>query len=511
VGEAENGLEAVELFKSGLPDIAFLDIRLPGLSGLEAARKLKQLSPSAKIIIVTAYQEFDYVHEALQLGASDFLLKPYLYKDILPILEKVVEEIRRSRKEMEEEEKLKEQLAGALPYILLSFAHDLLSGTLTADDYENICARANFLGIYPLPSQVMLADINGFAEMTAEQSEIRKQYLKNSVFQAIKSVTDENNALLYPENDDHFVILFATPIEDNFNRAHQLAEKIRSAVEQSTEATVTIGIGRRYDPLSLRFSYREAREAQGLGSFFLGANAVVSIDQLDNVKIDIDDNHLAQMEMTLLEAVRYGDKQRATRTGRELLKTLLTYTDSPGLDAVKIRMTELLILISRHTIDGGQFKQLAAMNLSYLRKLAHLKDVNSTIEWLESVITSYIDVNYNDTGKPSQAVRRAIQYIREHFANKLTLEEISKIVFLNPYYFSRVFKHETGHTFIEYLTNIRMEHAMSLLVSSKMSINAVSRSVGYDDPNYFARLFSRKFGVTPREYRQGNGGRTMAQ
>lgn len=506
VGDAENGVQAVELFQSSPADIVFLDIKMPGLSGLAVARKLKQVSPSVKIVMVTAYQEFDYVQEALRLGASDFLLKPYLYRDIFPILQKAVLEIDHERMETQKEQKLMEQLDGAFPYILMSFVNDLLAGGFTSDDYNDICARANFLGICSLPSQVLLADINGFAEITAKQTEVYKQYLKHSVFSTIKTITDASHALLCPQNDDHFLVLLDAPSNSNSDESHELAERIRSAVEADTEATVTIGIGRRYDPLSLRVSYREACEAQQLGSFFLGPNTVVSFEQLDNMKMQIDDEYAGKMETTLLEAVRYGDKELAINIGRQLLSEFIGNTDTPVLDIVKIRMVELLVLISRHATDATKYSQLSEINLSYIRKLAYLNNINSVIEWLESVIIGYINSNpCSCSDKPSYPVRTAMQYIKDHFGHRLTLEEISKIVFLNPYYFSRVFRQETGCTFIEYLTNTRIEHAKTLLLSAKITINAISRSVGYDDPNYFARLFNKRIGCTPREYRRLNG------
>ncbi|MBI4317082.1 MAG: response regulator [Chloroflexi bacterium] len=94
VGEASNGQEAVELVRSLKPDLVLLDIRMPGLDGVSAAEQIRRLSPSIRIVVLTAYPDFAYAQKMLRLGASDYLLKPSSPDSILDVIEQVAREIR---------------------------------------------------------------------------------------------------------------------------------------------------------------------------------------------------------------------------------------------------------------------------------------------------------------------------------------------------------------------------------------------------------------------------------
>ncbi|MFY9417094.1 MAG: AraC family transcriptional regulator, partial [bacterium] len=99
-------------------------------------------------------------------------------------------------------------------------------------------------------------------------------------------------------------------------------------------------------------------------------------------------------------------------------------------------------------------------------------------------------------------IAQAKRYMAQHFAKQLTLEEVARQVHLSPYYFSRLFKEREGLTFIEYLTNLRLEEAKRLLLKTEDKIEAIARRVGYGEANYFSRLFKRKVGMSPSEYRK---------
>ncbi|WP_308737691.1 AraC family transcriptional regulator [Paenibacillus sp. AR247] len=96
---------------------------------------------------------------------------------------------------------------------------------------------------------------------------------------------------------------------------------------------------------------------------------------------------------------------------------------------------------------------------------------------------------------------RALLYIRGKFQEELSLEDVAEHVHLNPYYFSKVFKQQTGETFIDYVTRLRIDKAKELMKDGRYSMKEVCYQVGYKDPNYFSRVFKKVTGVTPSEYR----------
>ena len=102
----------------------------------------------------------------------------------------------------------------------------------------------------------------------------------------------------------------------------------------------------------------------------------------------------------------------------------------------------------------------------------------------------------------NRLVRRAQEYIQENYRRDLSLDELSKELDISPYYFSKLFKEETGSNFVEYLTNLRMSRAQELLKDERCSMKEICLEVGYSDPNYFSRIFKKNFSVTPTEYRE---------
>ena len=231
-----------------------------------------------KVIVVTAYDEFAFAQKAVHLGISDYILKPCLPDNLFPILEAAIAEIETERKREQQEESVKLQLQEVMPYIQMSLAYDLLSGTCT--DEDSLKSRFEFIGGKKLPSVVMVVDIDSFTQTMSKKSEAEKQYLKNHVYQTIKDTLNDQTAFALPRSLDEIVVFLTDGNSQSEAKlkALELAEKIRSSVESATFITVTSGIGRFHSPVSLYRSYEEACEAQQLAKFFLGSNLVIHID-----------------------------------------------------------------------------------------------------------------------------------------------------------------------------------------------------------------------------------------
>ncbi len=101
------------------------------------------------------------------------------------------------------------------------------------------------------------------------------------------------------------------------------------------------------------------------------------------------------------------------------------------------------------------------------------------------------------------AIKMAKRDIEENFSKDISLDDVSRVVNISPYYFSKIFKEESGSNFIEYLTGIRIERAKDLLINSDKSMKEICSLCGYTDPNYFSRSFKKNVGVTPTEYKEG--------
>jgi two-component system response regulator YesN len=127
--EAANGEEAVNLARTHKPDIILMDIKMPGLTGLQAASIIQQEQPDIKIVMLTAYNEFSYVQKALKLGARDYLLKPVRPNKLMQLLAEIRQEIQSERQELRTVEIVKDSLQKTMPVIEANLVENLIRGT----------------------------------------------------------------------------------------------------------------------------------------------------------------------------------------------------------------------------------------------------------------------------------------------------------------------------------------------------------------------------------------------
>ena len=177
---------------------------------------------------------------------------------------------------------------------------------------------------------------------------------------------------------------------------------------------------------------------------------------------------------------------------------------SGSIEEMQIRALELLIKLEQKAVASGRLRNRQKKH--YIQELRNCTDRQILKKWFwEQTRDISRSVEENRERQSESVMEKAKKYIRENFQKELTLDEVSKIVDISPYYFSKLFKQETGENFIEYLTKIRMKNAEMLLRDSHYSIKEVCIMSGYGDPNYFSRIFKKYEGVTPSEYRERLG------
>jgi two-component system response regulator YesN len=166
-------------------------------------------------------------------------------------------------------------------------------------------------------------------------------------------------------------------------------------------------------------------------------------------------------------------------------------------------LIEYLVMVHRRAMESGVSEDSCLKYTEYIQEMLLIENIEKLILWCINrirYITQKIQKVKSEKG--NYLIERAKTYIKEHFNEELTLEDLSKNLNISPQYFSKLFKEQTGYNFIEYLTYIRIEHSKYLMASTDMTIKEICYSVGYSDPNYFSRLFKKKHGaVTDKLYK----------
>lgn len=209
-----------------------------------------------------------------------------------------------------------------------------------------------------------------------------------------------------------------------------------------------------------------------------------------------------EKERELTAAISQGDKTTAAALLNEVLGHIFFFTRDP--DTIQARVTELLVLLSRAAIyGGGDADLILEISYRYMQKLRQLHSQEEIAQWLAKVLNRYTDLVFDlMDSKHKNVIRKAVSYMKRHFTQKLTLNDVADYVGYSPSHFSKVFKDEMGCGFRTYLNQLRVEKSKALLLSGGTSIAEICDACGFEDQSYYCKVFKRIVGVTPDRYRK---------
>lgn len=246
-----------------------------------------------------------------------------------------------------------------------------------------------------------------------------------------------------------------------------------------------------------QLSSQQARLAEEIQARKRAELAMSTIESRANSMNSLDKEH------ELRAMVRSGDNLVAQKLLENLLADIIK--ENPGdVDIVKSRLSELVVIISRAAVDGGAtLNNILQQNALFFQDLQAITSANELCSWSKTMLDTFMnDVADHKNQKNLQAIQKAAEYIRKNYRNKLTIDDIAQEVYLSPCYVSRIFKQGLGCTLMEYLTQIRVEEAKTLLKNPKYNIMQVAEESGFEDPGYFTRVFKKLEGITPSRYKQ---------
>jgi len=223
----------------------------------------------------------------------------------------------------------------------------------------------------------------------------------------------------------------------------------------------------------------------------------------ENHFIYISSIYPLETERELLRRVKLGDKEGAKEVLNEILGKIL-FKNAGRIELVRARILELAVVLSRAAVEGNaELEMILGLNFEYIQKLGKNKSIEELCVWIVEVLDRFTECVYeNKNIKNINIIRKAREFIRANYKKKIKLENISKAVYLSPYYLSRIFKKETESTLFQYLTNVRIEEAKRLLETTQYSTTRISFEVGCTDQSYFCKVFKKIEGISPYKYRK---------
>ncbi len=502
-GEATDGEIALSMIHELKPDILITDIKMPFMDGLQLAEAIKRTQPWIKIIILSGHDEFDYAKKAISIGIEEYLLKPFTPEELLASLKKAALEIDKERKQLSDISKLKEELKSSTALIKKEFLNNLVHGAADTNTVMQKCAE---LGISLISRyyKVLISRIESRSGNTQNQQEACS--LLNSYSEAI------NQAVSFFHHSNLLVCIFKgstqAELDDNAFRA---AETIGHIVTKNADCTVLTAIGKTVEHLSqLKISYEDAKQILEIENKDT-QNRIISSDDLDepagtntnsptassSTQLDLKEND------PLVDRLKYAGKNDISAIIEESM-TLIRSNQKQFSVFASYLLVDLIFAVSKLVEKlGGDIKELypEILQRSFIDEgIKNESDFRNKVSQVLTFALEYRDSKI--TGKYGDVILKAKRFIEENYADQnTTLSSVAQAVCLSPNHFSTIFSQECKTTFIEYLTNVRIENAKRLMRETDMKGYDIAYECGFSDPHYFSYIFKKNTGLSPREYK----------
>lgn len=493
--EACNGTEALRLALECKPDCIITDITMPGISGLELIRKLKEINPSMKSIILTCHEDFNYAKEAIGLAADEYIVKYTLTKeDLIKALIKIKSLLDREKEKVSSYYSTQLELERNKYVIREKLFTDLYDNTISVNEISSIASGINIqildnyriIGFY----------IDNYAKTMQESVITEVNLLKFAVCNIIEEIMhDEKNTIFTPFRN-HFFMLYRSNLADkdiNQKLLDKLKE-IQKNIYTVLNIKFSICIGSVYKDIR---NFRKATEQTDLlrkGYFFKGQGEIIK-DYLSNndvIHTSIDESIRKEIENELYAFINHMDHNGLILLLKRLGEKAAKENYSP--EAVKALTRRIVV-----DIEAAANRNDMILESRYISADTFDECTRQLALLIEEFTQKSEDRKNNHYRKEISDV---LKYMAQNLEKDINCQTMADYVHMNSSYFSRLFKNETGLSFSDYLIQKRIERSTELLYHSNMSVEDITKAVGLENVSYFYRMYKRITGRTPGEIRR---------
>lgn len=486
VGEAPDGEIALPMIRDAAPDILITDIRMPFMDGMQLCREVKRLMPWVGIVILSGYDDFNYARQAISLGVQEYLLKPMSARELKEVLDRISQRLSEDRRAREDIESMRRRLSSGNQFVKEKLLGSLfVDEPLEADEADAMIEQMRALGINLVAKCYAVIDI-AFATREGSHAPGRA---------ALLTLSDSSGGIVHVCAAKHGAraLVLGDSEADTEERAYSFASSAVYELEHSGCTGILLSIG---DIVScftnIRRSMRSARHTRHMMASRTGGARIIGVREAgDPPPAALPDPNLRPLN----ERLQYVSPEELPAVFNEYVASLGA-TDIHSAVVSNYLHVEALMTASRIVSEAGGDP---AVVLGSGRQLMAVDD-GAAYELLQRAV-AYRSAHSALSGNSS--VSKARYYLSQHFSDpNLMLQDVAREVCMSNSRFSTVFAQETGITFTEYLTALRVSKAKELLRLTNMRSSQIAFAVGYNDPHYFSYLFKKSTGTTPSDYRR---------
>ncbi|MCR5667092.1 MAG: response regulator [Eubacterium sp.] len=477
------------------PDLIITDIRMPRMTGLEFAQKAKEMLPDVEIVIMSGYDDFSYAQAAVKIGVQDYLLKPVKKEEYSAMLHRLHDRIEEKKAQKEDVHHLREVARDRQNeiknYFFLELVDDIYTGGARI---QKIYDSLGF-DFQDAPFIIIKFDYSNASFEEDPMSTLGR--MTDEVYSELENFGDVEDF-----SSDEYLFFFLYHLEED------LYDAIRETVLDYADRHRNHGLNLYAGISDIHMGLEELFAANAECNRQIWSNHIHIDDSLDDID-NLRKNHLT---------IPYSDLEELFRS--------ISASDLDAIEKITTRIYDVprklqsplsenysytltyLILLRMYQMQTTLASDSPFIPVE-LQQLKNLRSIYPTIDGqkqlilsLSSSIITHLADQPDESSAPSKNVSRVLDYISIHYADNISLADTAEAVALSKSYLSDIFKKEIGITFLNYVTNLRIEKAKELLSDSTMKMYEISDAVGFQDYTYFSQIFKKKTGMTLSEYRK---------
>jgi len=448
------------------PDLVLLDIRMPGYTGIELVRHIKQGHYKCKVIILTAYSNFSYAQELIELGIESYLLKPIDEDELIDRLEKI-------NMQRQQEQHIQDRLKKFNQMTEKQSIRALLEGKL--DDVQS----------------KLLTDMKDDTfQVVRFSSQIKESFYERIQDQVAQDA--EHVRLIRKEQDHHLLFIDQTEAEV-LSWVQILAEKI--PLYDVTDCVFMIGHQVR-GPERIVDSYRQAQSLEAVQFCF--SNQVILTYEQNPSENQTDVQKITDLSKEKLHHYVEFQDYKNIQTMMERLETYYQTARFPK-ERVQAEIIEWVTALTR--LITTHYPSISVMNKeSWVNKIYAQPNLQHIIRHISTELVTISEAINNNVAVKGTIVDKVMNYVDRYYDEEVSLKMIADLFYYNNAYLGKLFKSQTGIFFNEYLHHVRIENAKRLLKEKPYKVYEIAERVGYSNSDYFYKNFKEREGMSPKAY-----------
>jgi two-component system response regulator YesN len=484
-GTARSGKDAIEGILQEKPDIVMMDVRMPGMSGLDALRELRRLASDSVTILLTAYERFDIAKEAFSLGVYDYLVKPVEQEALISTLKEALRHLKELKDASFRAASARQELELARPLLEVGFIYTAILGPQDPSLLRSFGQRLALMD----QRGKQAPEITGHFAVLAEDPETPFPWTEGNINLLRQAITNRLACLVGPPLGG-FLPLFIQG-----SRIESSMAILKELFSQRDFPVLRFAVGSVREGIDLRRSWADA----------LGALASKGENRGDTIisrRFESQDptrEELRRSEQGIIQ----GDLNAATTAFAHWI--LLSSREDENS-----KIQRALVAAALTTLAGASVEDAVQAGISqWIMGNEKSEDFPERAANLLTISLGGTGTRKSEGGfgeLPDKRIRSALRFIGENYHRPISLEEVAETVGLSPAHLSRILVAETGSSFTDHISRYRIERAKRELTQGSLSVKEIAYVCGYPDANYFSRAFKKIVGITPSEYAHTTGG-----